>query len=361
MMRRAIDGESRAAARVAATLCVALSCGTFAAAQSDPPVDSGRVARMNTAFLDWVDSLGPERSLVATRIREGFERSYHGTDEEPFIPDALAQLDPDFAAALAAFDAGNDAEALRLFTALEQSDVAYVAANATYFAARANAALDRHEEVLAQLADLDGRAELLAIHTPYAPHLWLLRAASAARALDFPAAVATLDELAGQFDALPETVDVGATQVRLEIERRERGTLGEVASVMDYVADRLDAEDGADRVRERQEEIVAMLDKLIEQLEQQEQQQGGGKGSRQRGGSKEGNASPQNPLETSKVNPGAGQVGDLHDMPDATPGEIWGKLPPAEREKILQSIRERFPSRYRQIVEQYYRSLAEDK
>ena len=32
-----------------------------------------------------------------------------------------------------------------------------------------------------------------------------------------------------------------------------------------------------------------------------------------------------------------------------------------ERERILQSIKERFPSRYRQLVEQYYRSLAEQK
>ena len=40
---------------------------------------------------------------------------------------------------------------------------------------------------------------------------------------------------------------------------------------------------------------------------------------------------------------------------------MWGKLPDAERDKILQSLRDRFPSRYRELVEQYYRALAEDK
>ena len=40
---------------------------------------------------------------------------------------------------------------------------------------------------------------------------------------------------------------------------------------------------------------------------------------------------------------------------------MWGQLPPAQRERILDSLRDRFPSRYRQLVEQYYRSLAEEK
>lgn len=344
-----------------ALACAALLLGPLAAAgRQDPPVDAGRLERLNTAFLDWTQTLGLERSLAVARIREGYEASYRGREEAPFIPDALAQLEPEFGAALAAFDAGRDADAQRLFAALTDHENPYVAANATYFAARAFAALDRHEEVLAQLADLETRADFYARHTPYAPHLWLMRAASAARALDFPAATATLDGLSAEFDALPETVEVVATQVRLEIERRERGTLEEVASVMDYVADRLDAADGAERVRSRQEEIVAMLDRLIDELEQQEQQSGG-QGGRSQSGQRRPGASPQAPLEQSKVAPGQGEIGELHEMPEATPGEIWGKLPPAEREKILQSIRERFPSRYRQIVEQYYRSLAEDR
>ncbi len=33
-------------------------------------------------------------------------------------------------------------------------------------------------------------------------------------------------------------------------------------------------------------------------------------------------------------------------------------MPPAERERILQALRDNFPSRYRQLVEQYYEQLA---
>jgi hypothetical protein len=33
-------------------------------------------------------------------------------------------------------------------------------------------------------------------------------------------------------------------------------------------------------------------------------------------------------------------------------------MPPADRERILQALRESFPNRYRQLVEQYYEQLA---
>jgi hypothetical protein len=42
-----------------------------------------------------------------------------------------------------------------------------------------------------------------------------------------------------------------------------------------------------------------------------------------------------------------------------TPGEAWGSMPDAEREKILQVLRDSFPGRYRALVEQYYKTLAE--
>jgi acyl-CoA reductase-like NAD-dependent aldehyde dehydrogenase len=40
------------------------------------------------------------------------------------------------------------------------------------------------------------------------------------------------------------------------------------------------------------------------------------------------------------------------------PGESWGAMAPAERERILQALRDNFPARYRQLVEQYYEQLA---
>jgi hypothetical protein len=33
-------------------------------------------------------------------------------------------------------------------------------------------------------------------------------------------------------------------------------------------------------------------------------------------------------------------------------------MPPAERERVLQALRGTFPTRYRQLVEQYYEELS---
>ena len=48
----------------------------------------------------------------------------------------------------------------------------------------------------------------------------------------------------------------------------------------------------------------------------------------------------------------------LGDLPQANPGDAWGAMPPAEREQILQALRDNFPRRYRKLVEQYYEELA---
>jgi hypothetical protein len=36
-------------------------------------------------------------------------------------------------------------------------------------------------------------------------------------------------------------------------------------------------------------------------------------------------------------------------------------MPPKQREEILQSIQKQFPSRYRDLLEQYYKQLAKDQ
>ena len=39
---------------------------------------------------------------------------------------------------------------------------------------------------------------------------------------------------------------------------------------------------------------------------------------------------------------------------------MWGRMPPKERERILQSMQEQFPNRYRELLEQYYEHLAKE-
>ena len=41
-------------------------------------------------------------------------------------------------------------------------------------------------------------------------------------------------------------------------------------------------------------------------------------------------------------------------------GAAWGELPPHKRQQILQSMTEGFPAHYQQILERYYRRLADE-
>jgi hypothetical protein len=335
--------------------------GTLAALAASAPgqdgqPDSRRIDRLNESFLRYVRTLTDERAIASATILEGWESTYRGRLDESFVPDALAVLYPRYREALEAFDDDNPAAVVRLLEPLRAHDDAFLAANATYYHVRALAALGRYREVQAALAPLDAGREKYTAHTPYAPHLWFVRAFCEARNLQFKEATETLAALRTHFADAPEAVRVGAEQLLLEIQRRERGTLGEVATVMDFVADRLDVSDAGDEVQKRQLEIVAMLDRLIEQHKQQESQSGGsGKPGQQQ------QTPPRSvrgdPKSESDAPEGAGRIGDLHEAPRASPGEMWGKLPPDERERILQSIRAKYPSRYRQLVEQYYRAL----
>ena len=51
---------------------------------------------------------------------------------------------------------------------------------------------------------------------------------------------------------------------------------------------------------------------------------------------------------------GEGEVDD-RDLPL---GGDWGSLPPSERERVTQQIIRDFPAHYREVIKDYFRSLA---
>lgn len=361
----------RFGARTGGWIAPALGLGVLLhglAAAAAPPVPAlpqnrpalRLVDRMNREFMDHLQALHAEHTVAVAVVREGWAGKYKDAAAESFIPDALAVLYPAYRAGLEDFDAGRPDAALRRFEPLVQDSDPYLAANALYFAARARVDRNEFEEIVALLPQDEAGWQSLVAHTPYAAHLRLIQAFALARTLRFEAAAAALPS--DDADA-PEMVRMAARQLRLELERRKTGSLDEAADTMEYVADRLGAASVAERVVQRQERVIELLDQLINDMQQQEQQAAAASasGAQPDGGQRPARGAPTRPLEESRAPEGAGQIGELHGLPRARPGEAWGKLPPAERERILQTIRERYPSRYRELVEQYYRTLAEDQ
>lgn len=340
------------------TLALLIAALLTAPAAAQAPAVDGRA--LNARFLADLAANSDVSVLQVERVRRGWETSYRDARAVSFIPDALAELYPDFATALSAYDTADAEQAAARFALLRTHADPYVRACATWFEARALLDLNRHEEVEQLLTAALADEELLA-HAPHAQHLQLLLAVAASRNLRFDAARAALEPAQRSDAAAPEPLRVATRQLLLELGARNPGTLDEAAEMMHYVADRLRVVDTRRRTREKQQEILDLLDQLIQEQEAQDQQQQSSSRQSQQQQRPRPMDAPQSPKDQSDapLQTSRDDIPVQNEVDQANPGEVWGKLPPKERERILQVLRERFPSRYRQLVEQYYRSLAE--
>jgi hypothetical protein len=101
--------------------------------------------------------------------------------------------------------------------------------------------------------------------------------------------------------------------------------------------------------QETQKDAVERLDALILELEKECEKC---KGSQVK-------ANPTKPAADSTVRQGPGGSGKLHGARDD--GKHWAELPPHERQRIMQSMTEGFPAHYQNVLESYFKRVAEEK
>ncbi|MEX0792191.1 MAG: hypothetical protein WD045_03590 [Pirellulaceae bacterium] len=164
-----------------------------------------------------------------------------------------------------------------------------------------------------------------------------------------------LKRLLDRPEGLPRRYLVVSQLMLSDIEPLEVDSLDEVARLMRDIERRLDLGRAGKKVRQTEEDVVAKLDKMIEELEEQQQQMQQQQ-QQQQGG--QGNSSPSSPLEN-------GQGGDVSGPGEVDPRKLkdggdWGNLPPKERQEALQQISNEFPSHYRRVIEEYFRKLAQE-
>lgn len=174
--------------------------------------------------------------------------------------------------------------------------------------------------------------------------------AMAHRLLDKEGGLRTLGRLLDETADVPQRYVALGTAMRAELKEFKDGSLDHVAREMNDVERRLDLGHAGPKVRGIEDDIIAKLDKMIEELEKkQKQQQGGGGG----GGSRS-----SSPAQQSQILGGKGP-GDVEQKPIGSQSG-WGDLPPKARQEALQQIGKDFPSHYREAIEEYFRSLAAD-
>jgi len=280
-------------------------------------------------------------------------------DEASFLTEVLTLISPAFRAGLDAYDAGRMAECVAQMSGLLADPNPYVAAYAALYKAKAevdvNDVVAARKTIDALLADAGKR---VARYTYAKAEVDFLRVYCLVQDLQFAQAEVELLAFLDRHPQAPQRLIVSANQMLAELRNRQAGRIGEVTDLMNYAAGRLENKDAGQTVQERQAKAIALLDKLIEEAEQRERNSQQSQNPSGGGGS--GSQAPSTPMPDSQLPQGASRPGALREARRANPGEMWGAMPPAEREQILQALQDTFPRRYRRLVEQYYEQLAKE-
>lgn len=164
-----------------------------------------------------------------------------------------------------------------------------------------------------------------------------------------PEAVQAAQDLLRYQTALPRRYQLVAEVVVAEASQWGKNPLRQVSQLMGDVTRRLSLARPDPALVPTQDKILAMLDELIDKAEQSRKKMKavGSGGTRS-----------ASPAEESLPLGGKGP-GEVSPRSLSGPSD-WGALPPKEREEALQIITRRFAPHYRQVIEQYFRRLAQE-
>ncbi|MCG3131116.1 MAG: hypothetical protein FLDDKLPJ_01892 [Phycisphaerae bacterium] len=333
-----------------------LLCVAMAAIAQEQPAPKSPAER----FVEFLQT----RTGADAAARDAVLRKWAATprpDEAEFLTEALASLHAEFRAALDARDRDDPRECAEVTRRLSEAEDPYLAAAATVL--HVKALLDAGDAAAALKAvetSAGDRRERIGQYSYGLAEFDFCHAAALLENLQYDAASRKLVQFLTVHPDAPVRLTQSARQMLAELEARTPGQIGEVSDLMSFAAGRLKHGDTGEQVQARQQRAIDLLDQMIEEAEDRERNQQNQPDDGSQGGSPRQNPSqPQSPMPQSQLPPD-GAVREHLSVRDINPGEAWGALPPAEREKVLQALRDSFPPRYRKLVEQYYEQLARE-
>lgn len=230
---------------------------------------------------------------------------------------------------------------------LQQDYPRFVRNNIQLWLGRALAVQELYSEAMNQLKDLHA-AEVVD------PALLLFyRSVAEYRARQKDAGLESIAKLLENRGSIPARYAKIAEMMQQDLKDFEEDSLDDVARLMDSVRVGLNHGRAGVIVRNEEDEVVSKLEKMIEELEQQRQQQ-----QMQNSGAPPNGNQSQQPAQQSQLAGGQGQ-GDV-DKKKLDDDSHWGNLPAKEREEALQELGKEFPPHYREVIEEYFRSLARE-
>lgn len=283
-------------------------------------------------------------------------------DADEFLTQGLAVLSAPFRRGLDAYDAERYDDCIAIMADLRPSKDLFVAVHAAAYEIKALVAKEHLLDAGQRIEQLlDGRpveSGNVAAYSYFAPEISFLQGFCLLSDLQYDQAQRLLTRFVQRYAESSQRLHIAAQQMLAELQTRQPEQIGEVCDLMTYAGRRLGQRDSGETVQTRQDRIIELLDKLIEDAEENENSGSSSSSDGSDSSQKQGSQQPSNPMQTSKLPSGGPKEGTLQARRRANPGDVWGSMPPAERERILQALRDNFPSRYRQLVEQYYEELA---
>lgn len=158
----------------------------------------------------------------------------------------------------------------------------------------------------------------------------------------------------------PDRYKMVATLMFFDMQQwaKDEKDLTNIGRLMDNSGRRLDLARGGPQTQDIQKKIVFRLDEVIKELENQ-CKGGNCNGGNCPNGGKPGNGNnvrPNAPAPDSTIM-GGGGPGQVDSKKLRQYAEVWGKLPAAERAKAVNEMSRDLPPKYRQMVEDYFKSL----
>jgi len=185
--------------------------------------------------------------------------------------------------------------------------------------------------------------------------LFFYRAVCQSELLQHEQALDSLSLLLDHTLEVPSRFRTIATILQKELGGRSDDGLDHVSRMMSDVGRRLDLGRSGKRVQQREEEVIAAIDRLLEQMENQNQQQSGSQGGNPNPNFRpSGQAAPDSRIHGA---PGKGDA-DLRDVKETG---SWGMLDRQEETRAREFIQRQFPANYLDIISEYSRRIAEQE
>jgi hypothetical protein len=161
----------------------------------------------------------------------------------------------------------------------------------------------------------------------------------------------------------PERYRMVGALMLFDMQTWQEKDLGWIARKMDNIERRLELARGGPQTQKIQKEVVLRLDELIKQLENQAKGASRSNGGQcpdggQPGGQPGNTTQPRSP-QTDSIGGATNTAGKIDEKELRKIADQWGKLPEKERAEAIQNLTRGMPARHREVIENYFRKLAQ--